>query len=123
MSDFKQASRVGLRFQTNRGNLTTEQLWELSLTDLDTLAVHLETEVEQSSKKSFLLKKTEKSKTAKLKFDIVIDILTTLVEEKEAASKQKETKEHNQKILNLIANKQEQDLQGKSVEELTAMLK
>ena len=34
MSNYKQASKLQLRFQTNRGNLSVEQLWSLSLTDL-----------------------------------------------------------------------------------------
>ncbi len=123
MDNFKEASRQALRFATTKGNLTTEQLWDLKLPELDVLAVSLEVQVESSGKKSFLKTSTAKDKIAKLKFDIVLDILNTKADEQAEATKKKEDKAHNDKILSLIANKQEQDLQGKSVEELTALLK
>lgn len=120
---YKQASKQKLRIATNKGNLTVEQLWDLSLTDLDALAVSLETAYNESGKKSFLVKKSVKDKDTKLVFDIVLDILQTKVEEADAAKEAKETKEHNQKILSLIAEKQDEALKGKSLKELEKMLK
>jgi hypothetical protein len=90
---------------------------------LDTLAVSLEEAYKNSKGKSFLDKKTEKDKTIKLKFDIALDILNTKVEEREAERKEAENKEHNQKILALIKEKQDDELKGKSVKELEKMLK
>lgn len=123
MSNFKEASRVGLRFQTNKGLLTTEQLWSLNVTELDELAVALEVQAKESGKKSFIIKKTEKDKTAKLRFDIVLEILEDRVDERDASLKAKEDKAHNEKILALISEKQDDDLKGKSVAELKKMLK
>jgi len=120
---YKEASKQKLRFQTSKGNLTTEQLWDLSTTELDVLAVSLETEYKQSGKKSFLVAKSTKDKTTKLRFDIVLDVLTTKVEEEEKVANARDIKEHNQKILSLIADKKEGELAGKSVKELEAMLK
>lgn len=123
MEMYKNASQHKLRFQTNKGALSVEQLWDLSLTDLDTLAVSLEAEHKESGKKSFLTKSSAKDKTAKLKFDVVLDILNTKVDEQQAASEAKEIREHNKKILGLIADKQDESLKGKSVKQLEAMLK
>jgi hypothetical protein len=123
MSNFKEASRQKLRFTTSKGLLTVEQLWDLSLTELDALAVALETEHEKSGKKSFLIKKSVKDKTAKLRFDVVFEVLTALAEEAETVKTAKEIKEHNEKIYQLIAEKQEEGLKGKSEKELKAMLK
>ena len=53
MENFKQASKEKLRIQTNKGLLSVEQLWDLSLSDLDILAVSLENEYKESGKKSF----------------------------------------------------------------------
>jgi hypothetical protein len=36
---YKEAAKQKLRFATNKGNLSVEQLWDLNLTDLDSLAV------------------------------------------------------------------------------------
>jgi hypothetical protein len=123
MEMYKQAVKEKLRVQTTKGLLSVEQLWDLSTTDLDALAVSLDEEYKSSGKKSFLIAKSVKDKTAKLKFDVVLDILTTKVEEQQALSDAKDIKEHNQKILQLIADKQDESLKGKTVKQLEAMLK
>lgn len=123
MENFKQATQQKLRFQTNRGVLSTEQLWDLSLNELDSLAVSLETEHKESGKKSFLITKSVKDKTAKLRFDIVLDVLNTKAEEAQALTDAQEVKEHNNKIISLIAEKQDESLKGKSIKQLEAMLK
>jgi len=123
MENFKLATQQKLRFQTNRGVLSTEQLWDLPLEELDELAVSLETEHKQSGKKSFLAKTSVKDKTAKLRFDIVLDVLNTKSDEIQAAAEAQEIKEHNKKIIELIAEKQDESLKGKSIKQLEAMLK
>ena len=120
---YKEASRIDLRVLTKRGPLTVGQLWELPIEELDTLAVSLQEVHEASGKKSFLVSKSVKDKKAKLQFDIVLDILNTKVEEARVLSEAKEIKEHNSKILSLIAEKTDDALKGKSVKQLEAMLK
>jgi hypothetical protein len=122
-ANFKLASQLKLRFNTTRGNLSTEQLWDLSLDDLDTLAVDLEKLTKEGVQKSFLAKRTDEDKISKLQFDIALEILQTKVEENEIALNAKSVKEHNEKILALIADKREEGLKGKSIEELQDLLK
>lgn len=121
MEIFKLATQQKLRFNTSKGVLSTEQLWDLSLNELDALAVSLQEEYESSSKKSFLVKRSVKDKTAKLKFDVVLDVLTTKNEELEAAKEKAEDKAYNEKIDRLIAEKQEENLKSKSIKELQGM--
>jgi len=123
MENFKAATQQKLRFSTTKGVLNTEQLWDLSVEDLDRLAIALEDEYKASGKKSFLVAKSVKDKKIKLMFDVVLDVLTTKVEEAQALSEAKEIKEHNKKILELIAEKQDETLKGKSIRQLEAMLK
>jgi S-adenosylmethionine:tRNA-ribosyltransferase-isomerase (queuine synthetase) len=120
---FKEASRLKLRFPTPSGNLSTEQLWELPLNTLDVLAVNLEEEYKSSGKKSFLVAKSKKDKLIKLKFDVVVDILNSKVEERDAELVANDTKVHNQRILEKIAEKKDEALGSKSLKELEAMLK
>lgn len=120
---YKEATRLKLRFNTTKGNLSVEQLWDLSLEDLDATAVALEKNYKESGKKSFLVKKSTKDKEAKLAFDIVLDVLTTKVEEAAAARDAKDIKEHNQKILTLIKEKKEDELKNLGISELEKMLK
>jgi len=123
MENFKFASKQKLRFQTNKGLLSTEQLWDLSLEELDSLAVAYEEEHKQSGKKSFLVKTSIKDKTTKLRFDVVLEVLNTKAEELQAASEAQEIKEHNKKIIALISEKQDESLKGKSIKQLESMLK
>ena len=122
MEIYKLASQQQLRFQTSKGSLSTEQLWSLDLKELDELAVQLEAQHKESGKKSFLVKSSQKDKTAKLKFDIVLDILNTKVEAEQEAREAQEKKEHNKKIITLIAEKKDEALKGKSIKELEGML-
>lgn len=120
---FKEASRLKLRFNTERGLLSAEQLWDLPLTQLDALAVSLEKQYKESGKKSFLVTKSKKDKELKLRFDIVLDILTDKVEEANVAKNARAVKEHNEKIMAKIAEAQDKELDGKSVAELKKLLK
>ena len=117
---FTEMSKTGKLF---RVQLTGQQVWDLSLEELDGLAVSLEVEHNQSARKSFLVKSTTKDKTAKLKFDVVLDVLNTKAEDMQAAQEAFEDKEHNKKIIALIAEKQDESLKGKSIKQLEAMLK
>ena len=123
MDNFKLASRQKLKFQTNKGPLTTEQLWDLELADLDALAGSLEIEHEKSEKKSFLNKKTSaKDKTAKLKFDIVIDIIGTLETEEQAATEAKDKRKIKADVLAEIQERKG-NLKNKSDAELEEILR
>ena len=70
----------------------------------------------------FLENPTKKNTEDELTFEILKDIYVTKKSEAEAATSARERKEHNQKILALIQSKKEAELQGKSIEELEAML-
>jgi hypothetical protein len=123
MENYKLASKLKLRVNTSKGSLTVEQLWDLSLEDLDKLAVELEEQYKSSGKKSFLVKKSAKDQSLKLRFDIVEDILTTKLNAAEEASTAMEIKKHNQSILTLIEEKRMEEVKGKSIAELEKMLK
>jgi hypothetical protein len=120
---YKEASRLKLRFNTNVGQLSTEQLWDLSMEDLDNMAVALEDQYKNSKGKSFLLKKTTKDKTIKLRFDIVLDILNSKIEERDDSVNAAEINANNQKILEIIKKKKDSNLEGKSIKELEKMIK
>ncbi len=123
MDNFKKASQIGLRIATPKGLLSVEQLWQLNLEELNAVAVNLHDEYEASGKKSFLVKKSVKDATTKLKFEITYDILETKMAEAEAALEAKENKEFNEKILDIIQEKEGESLRGKSIAELKRMIK
>ena len=123
MDNFKLASKLKLRIQTSKGLLSPEQLWDLSIDDLDALAVSLDNQHKDSGKKSFIGKSSEKDKTVKLRFDIVLEVLNTKSEDAQVASEALEIKQHNEKIISLIVDKQDESLKKKSVKQLQEMLR
>jgi hypothetical protein len=121
---YKLAVKLDLRFQTNKGILTPQQLYQLNQTDLSDAIKEVKKVLKKDNDDdlSFL----ENTKTVdvenQLKFDILKDVYLTKKKEAEELRNAFEVKEHNQKILTLIVEKQEGELRGKSIEELTAML-
>jgi len=117
---YKKASRGKIRFQTNKGSLATEQLWDLTVIELDAVVVALEKDFKKSGEKTFIpnASETPKDKVAKLRFEVALDVLQTKVKDQERASKANETRMHNQRIDELIAQKKEGAMAELSVEEL-----
>lgn len=125
MSIFKEAVKAKIRFNTKQGLLSTEQLFELSLTRLAIIVRNLKKEISKDSDDELsFLDETSKpvDATAQLRFDVAKAIYLDKKAERDAIQTSAAKKEHNEKILALIAKKQEGELEGKSVKELTDML-
>jgi len=120
---FLEATRLKLRWNSTRGLVTIEDLWDLSLPNLNQIAKALNKELKSQEEEDFLNEVSEEDAITKLKFDIVIKVLEIRKAEVKAMRDAGEAKAHNQKILGLIAEKQDQDLRGKTVDELKALLK
>lgn len=125
MSIYKQAAQAQLRFSTSRGNLTVEQLFMLTQSDLTNCirAVKKTLKKTDDDELSFLDVTSKVDATEQLRFDILKDVYLSNKEQLDKLRNEKATKEHNQRILSLIADKKDQDLANKSVEELEALLK
>jgi ribosomal protein L29 len=121
---YKQASQLKLRFQTSKGQLTVEQLWDLSMTDLSTTIKAMKKVLKKSDDDDlgFLEEDSKVDKVMELAFNILKDVYITKKEAAKAIREAAEIKAHNQKILTLIADKEEESLKGKSIEELKNML-
>jgi hypothetical protein len=126
MSNFKEASRIGLRFETSKGSLSTEQLWTLPLVQLATVVRNLKalTTKDNDDDLAFLDEKaTPVDKVVELRFNVAKEIYLAKQAENVSARDAKTKKAHNEKILGLIAEKQEGNLKNMSEEELVALLK
>lgn len=128
---FAFATRKKFRFDTCKGQVTVEDLWDLPLTatngrpNLDDIAKELYKKMKDENEMSFVKPTSQVNKEfniIKAKFDIVKYIIDVKLAEAEAAKKAKETKARNQRILGLIAQKEDEALASKSKEELLAML-
>lgn len=115
---FKQASKMKLRFATSKGNLSVEDLWDLNLITLDKLAVALDEEISKSPRRSFIAETTSKNEVAELKLDILKDIIKTKMEEKNKKDAEKQRLSEKNKLLEILAKKQNESLENLSIEEL-----
>ncbi len=122
MNNFEKATRLRLRFETSRGNLNVEDLWRLPLAELDKLAIALNKQLKESSEESFIKAKSKDNKLLELRFDIVKHIIETLLSEDEEKKKAADKRAKREQPLELIAKKKNQELEGKSLEELEAEL-
>lgn len=125
MDIYKQACVVGLRFNTTKGQLTVEQLYQLNQTELTTCIKAVSKNLKKNDDEglSFLDSTVSIDKTEQLRFDILKDVYLTKKELSEATRKAKEDKEYNQKIIEIIAEKKEGKLKDMSIEDLEKMLK
>ncbi|MCP4374004.1 MAG: hypothetical protein GY797_38755 [Deltaproteobacteria bacterium] len=124
---FEIASRRKLRFPTRKGNLTAEDLWDLPLTSkngasLDNLAKSLNKEIKETDEESFVEAKSTVSKDLETKFAIVKRVIVVRLEQVEKRKNAKVAKEKREQILRLIADKENDQLASKSLEELKALL-
>lgn len=118
---FEIATREKLRFPY-KGSISVEDLWDLSPANLDAVFKSLNAEKKQAETESLLSVKTDADTILDTKLAIVRYIVTVKLSEAEKRAKAKEIKEQKQKIMEIIANKQDAALQNKSVEELQAIL-
>lgn len=122
---YKKASRLKLRFQTSKGQLTVEQLWGLNMTDLKNVIVGLHKNIKKNEDEdlSFLEKEEVEESEDKLRYDIAVDIYKTKQAEVKESHEAAERKAYNKHIDELIAAKEEESLRGLSIEELRKLKK
>lgn len=118
---FEFATRSKMRFPF-KGQISVEDLWDLRAEDLDTVFKTLNKQIKQTKEESLLATKTTEDTILDTKIAIVKYIFDVKVQEANARLIEKERKEQKQKIMSILATKQEQELQNKSVEELQKML-
>ena len=119
---YKYAAKQSLRYDTARGTLNTEDLFGLSLADLDVLAKSLNRQIKEADEESFIKPVTANTMPLKVSFEIVKDVIATKIADQEAAEKRIETRKKKQRIMELIAQKQDEALSDKSEEDLKKML-
>ena len=124
---FEKAARLKLRFDTSIGQLSVEDLWDLPLThrnrtNLDDIAIALNKQLKNSDTVSFVVPDRKSDETIQLRFDLVKHIIAVRLVELKAADEAKTRAEKKQKILAIIADKQDESLKGMSAEDLQKML-
>lgn len=118
---FEYATRNKIRFSF-RGLISVEDLWDLSLTNLDSIYKELNKQSKQSEEESLLNIKTKEDEFLNVQIEIVKHIVSVKLAEKEAREKASAKKAQKQKIMSIMAAKQDEALQNSSIDELQKML-
>lgn len=121
MNIFEYAVRNKVRFPF-KGMISVEDLWDLSLTNLDSIYKTLNKQVKQSEEESLLSTKTNADTELAVQIDIVKHIVSVKLAEQEAREKTAVKRAQKQKIMSVIAAKEDAELQNSSIDDLKKML-
>ena len=119
---YKEALQKKLRFKTNKGMITTEDLFDLSLQNLNTLAIMLDKKISEATKKSFIEELPAEENDDELRFSIVKDVINVKLKARKDNINKAQIDARNKRIAELIAKKEDEALENKSIEELRAMI-
>lgn len=128
MSIFEKASRLKVRFDTAKGGATVEDLWDLPLTssvgrpNLDDIARAIYKQLKSGDDVSFVIPEQKSNELVQLKFDVVKHVIDAKVAENAAARAASERADKKQKIMALIAEKQDESLKGLTIADLQKMM-
>ena len=111
---FEQATRRQLRFDSKRGSLTTEQLWDLPLVELNEIAVTLNKKIKTFDEESFITTVKRIPIETQLKFDVCKYIIDVKLKEQEVAKKKAEIRIKREKLLTALSNKEDEKINSMS---------
>ncbi|MBD9544322.1 hypothetical protein IB276_33285 [Ensifer sp. ENS04] len=123
MNIFEIAARKKLRFASSRGELTTEQLFDLSLNELDIIGQPIVADLRSASTESLIpTKPNPRQPELEIKLEIVKHVIAVKVKERDEAVAAQERADKRRKLLEAIAKKDDEALTTASKEDLLKQL-
>lgn len=122
---FEYATRRKLRFNMSKGIIMTEDLWDLSLESLNTLAKSLNKKIKESEEEDFIGKTKMKSnfeRDLEVQFEIVKHVIKIKLEERDKRKEAIEKAEKLRRLRDKLAAAQDKELDQKSAEDLQKMI-
>lgn len=118
---FINATRANYQFPF-RGMINVIDLWDLSLTNLDSVFKTLNAEAKKSEEESLLETKSKENEELSNKIEIVKYIVNIKLEEKKTRENARKNAEMKQRLLEIKAKRQDAALENMSDEDLDKML-
>lgn len=118
---FEVATRTKMRFPF-KGMISVEDLWDLSVQNLDKVFKTLNSQRKEAQEESLLNTKSSEDERLETQIEIVKHIVSVKLEEQAARVKEAENKEKKQKIMALMAKKDDEEMENMSKEELQKLL-
>jgi len=114
MNIYERATRRKLRFNTTQGLLTTEDLFDLSLQSLDTLAKSVNREVKAGEEESFIETKTVEASEDELRLDLLKHVIKSKLTAAEAAKTRVARQARIARLKEILADKEDAAMGDKS---------
>lgn len=118
---FINATRANYQFPF-RGMINVIDLWDLSLTNLDSVFKTLNAEVKKSEEESLLNTKSKEDEELSNKIEIVKYIVSVKLDEEKKREDAKKNAEMRQRLLEIKAKRQDAKLENMSDEDLDKAL-
>ena len=118
---FEKAVRLKLRF-THKGLCTIEDLWDIPLESLDRIFKDLNIKLKTQKEESLLETRSKEDEILDLKIAIVKHIVEVRLSEQKARTDLAAKSVKKQRLLGIIAEKQDSALRDMSVDELTKLV-
>ena len=128
VNNFEKSTRLKLRFESKKGTLSVEDLWDLPLIarnggeSLNEIAKSSNRKLKDSGEEDFVTQLSKPNEILQLKFDLVKHIIEVRLVERDLRSQEKDRKDQKQKIMDIIVEKRSEALKGQSLEDLEKML-
>lgn len=126
---FEIASRRKYRFPSAIGELTVEQLWDLPLTDpkrgatLDNVAKAVNSDLKSVSDESFVITTPNRRKgELENMLEIVKHVIAVKIDERKRADDAADRADKRRKLIEALANKQDDAIRNLSEDEIRAKL-
>ena len=114
---FEQATKMKLRFKVANGVLTTEDLWELSLDNLNNLARDLSKQL-KGIEENFIEEKSNADARLELMFSVVKRVIERRLQAKKEGIERQAKEQRRAEIMSILENKEMEEWKAKSKEEL-----
>lgn len=123
---FIKASRLKLRFATNKGLVTVEDLWDLNLNSLDNLYTAIKKERKDTEVEGLISRKNKTESVDEIKLSIIEYIFKEREKQEEERKERVNARIAKQarldKLLEIANSKDTEELKNKSAEEINAMI-
>jgi len=130
---FEIASRAKLRFETTKGLISVEELWDIPLqgkaVSLNELAKAYKKRVAAGQEEDFVAMSSRTSGNSnavveldQIAFELILHVIDVRVKESRAAEEAVAEEQRKSKIREIIAKKKDSALENMSVEELEKLL-
>lgn len=119
---FEEATRNKYRFQSEVGNLDVEDLWDLKVKALDKIYKGLKSQLKETTEDSLLEIQSAEDTILDNKIAIVTHIFNVKQIEANERLLEKDKADKKARLLEILADKQDESLKNKSEDELKQMI-